>query len=187
MIAAPTSTYLYSSLGPGSVVFLLACTPLPMLPLLYFFSEKQKDNVQSIKDQCLEIWNTVCSRSVWQPLGFLFLFNLLQVQNTAWKQYLSTVLGFTAKELNSLLVASYIFLFLGTLSYKYYFLHTSWRRVYQFCIVINGALTAMQLLLIKQKTFGLSNFLFALGDDIIAEFISGVQFLVRLKFLIAHM
>lgn len=181
MIAAPVSTYLYSGYGPGPVVILLACAPLPIIPLLYLFSEDRMRQVQSTKDQCIEIWNTVCCRAVWQPLGFLFLYNLLQVQNSAWRQYLKTVLGFTAQELNSLLVASYIFLFIGTIAYKYFFLQASWRRVYQFCILINGLLTATQLLLIRQKTFGISNFWFSLGDDAAQEFISGVQFLVRLK------
>jgi hypothetical protein len=180
MIAAPVSTYLYSEYGPGPVVFLLACTPLPILPLLYLFSEVRTDHVQSTKQQLIEIWNTVCRRAVWQPLGFLFLYNLLQVQNSAWRQYLSTVLHFTAQELNALLVASYSFLFVGTIAYKFYFLQSSWRRLYQFCIMINGLLTMMQLLLIRQKTFGLSNFWFALGDDAAQEFISGVQFLVSL-------
>ena len=72
MIAAPTSTFLYSYFGPGSVVLLLAFTPLPMVPLLYFFQEDQTVKLQSTKEQCNEIWNTCCSRAVWQPLGFLF-------------------------------------------------------------------------------------------------------------------
>eukprot|EP00980_Cylindrotheca_fusiformis_P003938 scaffold871_cov130-Cylindrotheca_fusiformis.AAC.15 len=177
MIAAPVSTYLYSACGPGSIVILLACAPLPIIPLLFLFYERQTYQIPSTKDHCIEIWNTVCCRAVWQPLGFLFLYNLLQVQNSAWRQYLRTVLGFTAQELNALLVVSYIFLFIGTVAYKYLFLHASWRRVYQFCILINGFLTMMQLLLIRQRTFGLSNFWFALGDDAAQEFISGVQFL----------
>ena len=201
MIAAPTSSFLYSYYGPGAVVLLLSFTPLPMLPLLYLYHEDRNAKFQSTKEQCKEIFNTCCSRAVWQPIGFLFrkfgllhpksksntsaytlvkVFNLLQVQNAAWRQYLSSVLGFSSQQLNSLLVASYVFLFLGTLCYKFYFLQTSWRLVYQFCILVNGLLTAMQLLLIKQKTFGLSNYWFALGDDAAAEFVQGVQFLVRL-------
>jgi MFS family permease len=51
MIAAPVSTYLYSEYGPGPIVFLLACAPLPILPLLYLFSENRTDHVQSTKQQ----------------------------------------------------------------------------------------------------------------------------------------
>ena len=179
MVAAPLSTVLYSHYGPGSVVWVIACTPLPIVPLLFAFSEDKVTEIQSTKEQLNEIWNTVQCRAVWQPLGFLYIYNLLQVQNSAWRQFLSTVLDFTAEELNSLLVASYIFLFIGTMAYKQYFLKTSWRRVYQFCILTNGLLTCTQLMLIRGKTFGLSDFWFSLGDDAAQEFISGVQFLVR--------
>ncbi|CAJ1948481.1 unnamed protein product [Cylindrotheca closterium] len=177
MVAAPLSTVMYSHYGPGSVVLLIACTPLPIVPILFAFSESKARPSQPIKEHLTEIWHAVCFRAVWQPLGFLYFFNLLQVQNSAWRQYLSTVLDFTAQELNWLLVASYIFTFVGTMAYKEYFLKTSWRRVYQFCILTNGLLTCTQLLLIKGKTFGLSNFWFSLGDDAAQEFISGVQFL----------
>jgi hypothetical protein len=183
MVAAPVSTVCYSAYGPGSVVVFLACAPLPMIPLIYWLHEDNQNDIRnqptSTKEQCLEIWKTISSRSVWQPIGFVYLYNLLQVQNVAWRQYLRSVLEFTAEDLNSLLVVSYIFLFVGTLVYKFYFLNsTSWRRVYQVCILVNGILTAMQLLLIKGKTFGLPDYWFALGDDAAAEFIQGIQFLV---------
>ena len=44
--------------------------------------------------------------------------------------------------------------------------------------LLNGFLSVMQVLLIKGVTFGLSPFIFALGDDVFADFIAGIQFLV---------
>ena len=179
MVAAPVATYCYSSFGPFSVVILLACAPLAMHPLVYLLKEEKDVPIQSTRAQLSEIWNTICSRSVWQPMAFVYLFNLLQVQNVAWRQYLKTVLGFRDAELNTMLVASYVCLFLGTIVYKFFFLTSSWRRTYQVCILFNAVLTALQLLLIQGKTFGLSDFWFALGDEAAAEFITGIQFLVR--------
>ena len=43
--------------------------------------------------------------------------------------------------------------------------------------MLNGIFSALQILLIKGITFGLSPFLFALGDDAFADFIGGIQFL----------
>jgi hypothetical protein len=45
---------------------------------------------------------------------------------------------------------------------------------------LNGVLSLMQLSLIDGMTFGLSPFVFALGDDAFAQFVSGIQFLVSL-------
>jgi len=53
----------------------------------------------------------------------------------------------------------------------------SWRKIYVVTTVLNGFLSFLQVLLILGITFGLSNFVFALGDDIFAELLSGIQFL----------
>lgn len=177
MIAAPCSTVLYSSFGPKSVVVLMAALPACIVPMIYVLKETKDVPVASTKEQCSEIWNTVCSRAVWQPMGFVYLYNVLQVGNAAWKQFLKTVLGFTSNQLNSLLIVAYVLLWLGIIAYKKFFITWSWRSVYVSTTLLNGVFSALQILLIKGITFGLSPFLFALGDDAFADFIGGIQFL----------
>ena len=110
-------------------------------------------------------------------MGFVYLYNLLQVPNAAWREFLKTSLGFTSNQLNAMLISAYVLLYLGILAYKYYFIKWSWRAVYIGTTLLNGILSALQILLIKGITFGLSPFLFALGDDAMAELIAGIQFL----------
>jgi hypothetical protein len=177
MIAAPFSTALYSSFGPYYVIMLLSLLPLSILPLVYMLGEVRYAPVASTREQCGEIWNTVCSRAVWQPLGFVYIYNVLQVGNGAWREFLRTTLGFTSTELNSIYIASCVLLYLGILTYKYYLMHFSWRFVYIITTFLNGIFSILQVLLIMGITFGLSDFWFALGDDAFAEFIQGIQFL----------
>ena len=105
------------------------------------------------------------------------MYNVLQVGNAAWKQFLKTVLGFTSNQLNTLLIVAYVLLWLGILAYKKFFIKWSWRTVYIATTLLNGLFSSLQILLIKGQTFGLSPFLFALGDDAFADFIGGIQFL----------
>ncbi|KAL3808953.1 hypothetical protein ACHAXA_011348 [Cyclostephanos tholiformis] len=181
MISAPVGTLIYGSssiyLGPRGLVLLMATLPACIVPLVLMLGETRNANVPSTKDQCREIWNTVCSRAVWQPMGFVYLYNVLQVGNAAWKQFLKTVLGFTSNQLNSLLIVAYVLLWLGIMAYKKFFIHWSWRTVYVLTTSLNGLLSSLQVLLIKGMTFGLSPYLFALGDDAFADFIAGIQFL----------
>lgn len=177
MMAAPLSTYLYSAHGPSAVIYLLAVLPLSILPLVWLLHETQNVEVKSPHEQCGEIWNTVCSRAVWQPMGFVYLYNVLQVGNAAWREYLVTVLHFTSCQLNLILITAYILLYLGILAYKYFFIQWSWRKVYIVTTLLNGVFSVLQILLIMGITFGLGNFWFALGDDAFAEFIGGIQFL----------
>jgi len=176
MLAAPLSTWLYSEYGPYMVVRLLAFLPLTILPLVWMLHEPLVE-VRSTREQCGEIWNTVCSRAVWQPMGFVYLFNMMQVSNGAWREYLTTVLKFTSCQLNIILIVAYVLLYMGILSYKYWMINWSWRRVYMVTTILNGFFSSLQILLIRGITFGLSPFWFALGDDAFAEFISGIQFL----------
>jgi len=177
MIAAPCSTIIYSKYGPQAVAWIMAILPMSTLPLVYSLWEPHNLEIKSVRDQCDEIFQTVCSRSVWQPMGFVYLYNILQVGNAAWREYLRSVLGFTANQLNTLLIVAYVLLYIGVLAYKYYFISWSWRTVYVSTTLLNGFFSALQVLLIQGMTFGLSPFLFALGDDAFSDFIGGIQFL----------
>jgi hypothetical protein len=79
MVAAPFSTYLYSTVGPQAVIRFMAVLPLCILPPLVALAEQPNVAVKPTKQQWMEIWNTVCSRAVWQPMGFVYLYNILQV------------------------------------------------------------------------------------------------------------
>jgi hypothetical protein len=177
MVAAPFSSVLYSWFGPYCVILLMAMLPMSILPLVYYLGEVRYGEVASTRDQCNEIWNTVCSRSVWQPLAFVYLYNVLQVPNAAWREFLKTTLDFTSDQLNVIYIVACVLLYLGVLCYKYYLIDWSWRMVYVVTTLLNGFFSILQVLLIVGFTFGLSPFLFALGDDAFAEFISGIQFL----------
>jgi hypothetical protein len=177
MCAGPLSTALYKWKGPGSVIFLLSILPLSILPLVFSLGEIRNSPIRSTKEQCQEIWTTVCSRSVWQPLAFVYIYNVLQVGNSAWNQYLRTTLTFTSTQINLIYIASSVLLYLGIITYKYFMMNWSWRLVYVLCTILNGFFSFLQILLILDITFGLSPFFFALGDDAFAEFIAGIQFL----------
>lgn len=71
----------------------------------------------------------------------------------------------------------YIPLTFSHIDVQYYFIKFSWRTIYIGTTLLNSVFSMLQLLLIQGITFGLSPFLFALGDDIFADFIAGVQFL----------
>merc|ERR1719148_650750 len=128
----------------------MAILPSLVLPLIYFYKERRVSSVDvDIKEQCYEIWNTVCSRAVWQPMGFVYLYNVMQVGNAAWREFLKSVLGFTSTQLNALLIAAYVLLYLGVMSYKFYFISWTWRAVYIVTTLLNGFFSILQVCLIQ--------------------------------------
>jgi hypothetical protein len=71
-------------------------------------------------------------------------------------------------QLNAIYVVACVLLYLGVLVYKYYLINWSWRMIYIITTLLNGIFSLLQVLLILNITFGLSNFVFALGDDAFA-------------------
>lgn len=118
MVAAPISTYLYSTVGPQIVIKLMCILPLMMLIPIYNLFETKDAPISSTRDQCNEIWKTVCSRAVWQPMGFVYIYNVLQIGNAAWREFLLSVLMFQDWQLNILLVVAHVLLYLGVMAYK---------------------------------------------------------------------
>uniref|UniRef100_A0A7S4QSJ8 Uncharacterized protein n=1 Tax=Ditylum brightwellii TaxID=49249 RepID=A0A7S4QSJ8_9STRA len=132
MVAAPFSTVFYSTYGPAVVIKIMGLLPFCMLPLVYNFWEVRDAEVKGTREQCGEIWNTVCSRAVWQPMGFVYLYNILQVGNAAWREFLRSLLSFSANQLNGLYIIASVLLYLGIMAYKHYFIKWSWRSAYIF-------------------------------------------------------
>ena len=179
MCALPMSTFLYTVHGPYHVIVLLSLLPLTILPVVYGLEEHIPVGslVKSSWEHCLEIWDTVCSRATWQPMGFVFLYNVLQVTNAAGKEFSRTVLHFTSCQLNIMFFAALVLVYLGILCYKYFWIHSSWRTVYMVTTIVGVICSALQLMLIYGKTLGLPPFWFAMGDHAFSEFVEGVQFL----------
>jgi BT1 family len=190
LMASTLSTYLYSSSskdadggtgtgssdGPQTVVFCIAALPWLLFPFLYCFKENQHVNIHSVQHQSAEIWKTICSRTVWEPMSFIYIFNLLQVPNPAWRQFLSTVYHFSSVELNLLVVTTYALLLTGMILYKCCFLNTSWRRIFIICIIFNAIASTLQLVMIQGRIPRSWNpFWFALGDDALMDLMHGIQ------------
>lgn len=136
-------------------------------------------SLPSIQDQFGEVWNTMCTQAVWQPLSFVYIFAVMQLGNAAWNQYLYSSLHFTTMEINSMLIASYVLLYVGVLVYKAYLLKWSWRSIYIGCTCMNILFSIFQILLIVQwnRRIGISDYLFALGDNALSELFYGIQYL----------
>ncbi|KAJ8908297.1 hypothetical protein NDN08_008388 [Rhodosorus marinus] len=180
MVGAAFATYAYDALSPRFMFWVMGLAPVAIcVPATYLLAERRYADVPSVKAQSLEIWSSVTSRSVWQPMAFIYVYNLLQIGNAAWTQFLYTRLKFSATMINSLMVVAKVMLYFGIMIYKYGMMAWSWRLVYIFTTLLNAVFSTLQVVLVfgwNQKV-GVSNFLFALGDDAIADFIAGIQFL----------
>lgn len=106
-----------------------------------------------LREQWREIFAVLQKRAVWQPCSFVFLYNVCQVSNAAWSNFLILGLGFTDWNLGILTIFSAVFSWFGIVVYKRYFFNSSWRfasvlllpfRIYIYLAVL-GIATFMPL------------------------------------------
>jgi len=149
---------------------------IPAIPSLY----ELEGDAKSVRDQCSDIWHMVQLKAVWRPMAFIYIYNMFQTPNTAWNSYLQLTLHFPAWFLGFIALVGSVMTFAGIVAYKKYFFKSSWRFIYAFSSITTTIFSAMQLLLIFQineRYLGISNYPFAMGDDVLQQFLSGIQFL----------
>ena len=134
----------------------------------------------SISKQLDQIWMTVQRTVVFGPLSFVYVYNIMQVPNVAWQSYLQLALHFPASVLGITVTVGSFMTFIGILVYKKYFFGASWRSIYIWSTLLTCFFSVTQVMLIFQintRYLGINNYFFSVGDDVIQQFISGVQFL----------
>jgi len=149
---------------------------IPAIPSLFELEGESK----SVRAQCNDIWMMVQLKSVWKPMSFIYVYNMFQTPNTAWNSYLQLTLHFPAWFLGFIALVGSVMTFVGIVAYKKFFFKSSWRFIYAFSSITTTLFSAMQLVLIFQineRYLGISNYPFAMGDDVLQQFLSGIQFL----------
>ena len=188
-----TILYNYSDWGwgltIGQIFFINAAFPiLFVFPFMWHLEDPfSSEEVRSLAEHCYDIWNMSVLRSVWQPMVFIYLYNVLMIPNAAWNNYLIEGLHFTDWMIGCISIAGAVFSWLGILFYRGVLFQESWRMIYVWTTVIMLIFSALQLLLIFQINIkmGIPNLWFALGDTTVINFVVAVQFLPMVRMFLS--
>lgn len=75
MVTVTFVTYGYDSIAPTTIFWFIAIVPCLLLIVpLWYLREQRHVEVASVGDHVREIWSTLCSRAVWQPMSFVYLY-----------------------------------------------------------------------------------------------------------------
>jgi hypothetical protein len=83
----------------------------------------------SISQQWEGIFELVQKRAVWQPCAFIFVYNVFQVSNAAWGNFLVLGLGFDSWQLGVLTIVASFASWAGIVVFKKFFFNISWRGI----------------------------------------------------------
>jgi MFS family permease len=167
---------------PINVVFFInAAFPIFMLlPFVPYLLELDTHcHAKNFQQQCFDLFCTAQLRAVWQPMTFVYIYNALQLTNAAWMNFLVEGLGFMAWQIGIVSIAGSIFSWLGILTYEKFFFAANWRIVYFWCTTLATIIALGQLVLVFgwNRSIGIPDIWFSMGDDVLVEFVIAVQFL----------
>lgn len=122
-LAASLSPVVYSGAGSITVFALLAIVPAMLLWIIMYLDEDVKvEELPGFRKNCENLWDMIQTRAVWQSMGFIFLYNAVQVDNLAYWDFLELSLEFTNTQLNIVTIVSLFFIYLGVVTFKYGFM-----------------------------------------------------------------
>ena len=186
--AAGAALYNKASWGWGLsmwVIFVInAAVPLGfILPFVYQLVEVRAEAPPQLRQQVASIWALVQKRAVWRPCSFIYIYNVLLLQNPAWNSFLVAGLGFSNFDIGLLTLSGAILSYVALVVYKRYLFDVSWRLVYLFATTFSFVFTCLQLVLVLRLNtkIGMSSvgyeLLFAMGSYGVVMFVQSIQFL----------
>jgi hypothetical protein len=110
---------------------------------------------------------------------FIYIYNVMQIPNAAWSNFLMEGLGFNNFQLGILTISSAVMTWVGLVAYKSFFFKTNWRVIYVVATFLCALFSVLQILLVYgiNRSIGIPDLAFSLGDNTFATFVSSVQFM----------
>jgi hypothetical protein len=163
------------------VFFINGAVPLVfLLPVVPYLLELDTNCApKNFWKQCQDLFEVVQLKAVWQPMAFVYVYNALQLTNAAWMNFLVEGLTFSAWQIGIVSIVGSIMAWFGIMTYKKFFFASNWRIVYFWCTSLAAFIALGQLILVfgLNKSLGIPDIVFSMGDDVLVEFVIAVQFL----------
>lgn len=119
-----------------------------ILPFVYHLVEVRTENPPKLRVQMGSIWQLVQKRAVTRPCAFIYIYNVLLLQNPAWNSFLVAGLGFSNFDIGLLTLAGSVLSYFALVVYKRYLFDVSYRKIYVFATTFSFVFTCLQLVLV---------------------------------------
>jgi len=186
IISSYFSGFLVQEVGVRGVFKLTAGVPL--LTFLFSFilhEDKIKSSANGMKitarigNQAKKLWAAVREPAILYPTTFIFLFQATPVPEGAFFFFKTEKLGFSPDFLGQVNFVSRVAMLLGIGFYNYSLKKVPLRTLFKWTIILGFLIGSTQLILISgyNKTLGISDELFALGDTAVLTVLGQLSFM----------
>ncbi|HLO52018.1 MAG TPA: folate/biopterin family MFS transporter [Kamptonema sp.] len=182
LITAYLSGFLLQLFSTKTIFLITASFPLIVSAVAWLITEERvsdRFNLNIVKDQFTQLRQAISKKSIWLPTAFIFIWQATPSADSALFYFTTNELGFQPEFLGRVQLVTSFASLLGVWLFQRFFKAIPFRVMFGWSIVISTALGMTTLLLITHanRSLGIDDRWFSLGDGIILTVVGKIAFM----------
>ncbi|NES81835.1 MAG: folate/biopterin family MFS transporter, partial [Moorea sp. SIO2B7] len=135
--------------------------------------------ISGIREQIKQLWGAIRQKSIWLPTAFLFFWQATPTADSAFFFFTTNELGFEPEFLGRVRLVTSIAKLLGVWLYQRFLKNVPFRVILGWSMVISCVLGMTTLILVTHtnRTIGIDDHWFSLGDSLILTVMGQIAFM----------
>ncbi|OCQ99410.1 folate-biopterin transporter [Oscillatoriales cyanobacterium USR001] len=182
LITAYLSGFLLQQFSPQTIFLITAFFPLIVSAAAWLINEERvtsRPNFDTIKQQFQQLRQVVSKKVIWLPAVFMFILQATPSADSAFFFFVTNELDFEPEFLGRVSLVTSIASLVGVWLFQHFFKSISFRVMFGWSIVISTALGLTTLLLITHanRSLGIDDHWFSLGDSMILRMVGQIAYM----------
>jgi folate/biopterin transporter len=183
VLTAYFSGSLLAQFSTRTVFGFTAAFPLLVCFAAWFIAEEpiDKDTEQQtiVKVQIQQLWAAISQKTIWLPTLFLFLWQSTPTAESAFFYFSTNELGFTPEFLGRVRLVTSLASLFGIWLFQRFLKTVPFRKIFLWTTIFSSllGLTALLLVTHTNRTLGIDDHWFALGDSLILTVMGQLTFM----------
>lgn len=182
LVTAYLSGWLLTHFSTQTVFLITAFFPLIVSIAAWFISEQpvaEQTNLTSVKHQIQQLRQAITQKSIWLPTAFLFLWQSTPSGESAFFYFTTNELGFEPEFLGRVRLVTSVASLVGVWVFQRFLKTIPFRVIFGWSTVLSTGLGLTTLLLVTHanRTLGIDDRWFSLGDSLILTVIGQIAYM----------
>lgn len=191
LLTAYASGLLLSKFTPQTVFAVTAGFPLLVSAVAFWINEqplagplgtssnRQTSTGSRVREQLGRLWEALRQKTIWSPLLFLFLWQCTPTGESSFFYFVTNELGFPPEFLGRIRLVSSLASLIGIWVFQRYLKAVPFRKIFGWTTVMSSLLGLTTLLLVTHtnRSLGIDDRWFSLGDSLILTVMGQITFM----------
>ncbi len=182
LITAYLSGWLLEHLSTRTVFAITATFPLLISMVAWLITEEpssDRPNISTVKHQVKQLRNAIAQRAIGLPAAFIFIWQATPTTHSAFFYFITNELGFEPEFLGRVHLVTSVASLVGVWLFQRFFRNIPFQAIIGWTVVLSAVLGMTPLILITHvnRTLGIDDHWFSLGDSLILTVMGKIAFM----------